>query len=65
MEANVQAQAQWKNFEKARYWTSGAAATNVFPGLMLGLSGFGMHFLRLAYPEQIPSPLLLDPPQKT
>lgn len=63
MEANVQAQAQWRNFEKARSWIFGGANVDVFPGLMIGLSGLGMHFLRLAYPEQIPSPLLLDAPQ--
>jgi lantibiotic modifying enzyme len=28
---------------------------------MLGLSGFGMHLLRLAHPERVPSVLLLDP----
>lgn len=64
MEANVQAQAQWRNFEKARNWIFGGVGADVFPGLMIGLSGLGMHFLRLAYPDQIPSPLLLDPPQK-
>lgn len=63
MEANVQAQAQWRNFEKARNWIFGGVGVDVFPGLMLGLAGLGMHFLRLAYPEQIPSPLLLDVPQ--
>jgi type 2 lantibiotic biosynthesis protein LanM len=60
LEANVQAQAQWRNFEKARNWIFGGVGVNVFPGLMIGLAGLGMHFLRLAYPEQIPSPLLLD-----
>jgi lantibiotic modifying enzyme len=29
---------------------------------MLGIAGVGMHFLRLAHPERVPSPLLLDPP---
>lgn len=65
MEANVQAQAQWRNFEKARNWIFGGVGVDVFPGLMIGLSGLGMHFLRLAYPDQVPSPLLLDPPQKS
>jgi type 2 lantibiotic biosynthesis protein LanM len=63
MEANVQVQAQWQNFEKARNWIFGGAGIHVFPGLMVGLAGLGMHFLRLAYPEWIPSPLLLDPPR--
>ncbi|MBW4666264.1 MAG: type 2 lantipeptide synthetase LanM family protein [Cyanomargarita calcarea GSE-NOS-MK-12-04C] len=62
MEANVQAQAQWRNFEKSRYWICGTGGNDVLPDLMLGLAGIGMHFLRLAYPERIPSPLLLDPP---
>jgi type 2 lantibiotic biosynthesis protein LanM len=65
MEANVQAQAQWRNFEKAQRWVCGISGNDVLPGLMLGLAGIGMHFLRLAYPEQVPSPLLLDPPPKT
>ncbi len=64
MEANVQAQAQWRNFEKTRSWICGTGGGDVVPDLMLGLAGIGMHFLRLAYPERIPSPLLLDPPPK-
>jgi lantibiotic modifying enzyme len=64
LEANVQAQAQWRNFEKACNWIFGGVGVDVFPGLMIGLSGLGLHLLRLAYPEQIPSPLLLDAPQK-
>jgi type 2 lantibiotic biosynthesis protein LanM len=63
MEANVQAQAQWRNFEKANNWIFGGIGVDVFPGLMLGLAGLGMHFLRLAYPEQVPSSLLLDFPK--
>ncbi|WP_329098034.1 type 2 lanthipeptide synthetase LanM family protein [Actinomadura citrea] len=58
LEANVQVQAQWRNLEDA----PPASATGFFPGLMLGMSGFGMHFLRLAHPERVPSALLLDPP---
>jgi lantibiotic modifying enzyme len=64
MEANVQAQAQWRSFEQARNWIFGGVSVEVFPGLMIGLAGLGMHFLRLAYPEQVPSPLLLDAPAK-
>ncbi|WP_017718743.1 type 2 lanthipeptide synthetase LanM family protein [Kamptonema formosum] len=62
MEANVQAQAQWRNFEKARRWICGAGGSDVYAGLMLGLAGIGAHFLRLAHPQRVPSPLLLDPP---
>jgi type 2 lantibiotic biosynthesis protein LanM len=62
MEANIQATEQWRNFERTRCWTCGAGGGDVVPGLMMGLAGIGMHFLRLAYPEKIPSPLLLDPP---
>ena len=36
--------------------------SEVSPGLMIGLAGIGMFFLRLAHPELVPSPLLLDPP---
>lgn len=61
MEANVQAIAQWQAFEQTHRWTCGAGGSDVLPGLMIGLAGIGMHFLRLAYPEKIPSPLLLDP----
>ncbi|MDJ1174291.1 type 2 lanthipeptide synthetase LanM family protein [Roseofilum capinflatum] len=64
MEANVQAQAQWRNFEKAGHWICGGGGTDIYPGLMLGLAGIGMHFLRLAYPDRIPSPLLLEPSPK-
>ena len=64
MEANVVAQAQWRNFEKARHWICGSNTNDIFPDLMLGIAGIGMHFLRLAYPERVPSPLLLDPPSK-
>ena len=32
------------------------------PGLMLGIAGIGMHFLRLAHPDRVPSPLLLESP---
>lgn len=60
MEANVQATAQWRNFERAHRWTCGAGGSDILPDLMTGLSGIGMHFLRLAYPQRIPSPLLLD-----
>jgi len=65
MEANVQAQAQWRNVEKARTRVSDGVGVNAFPGVMIGQAGPGMHFLRLAYPDQIPSPLLLDAPGET
>ncbi len=61
LEANVQAQAQWQNIEEDQSMVIGADDVRVFPGLMLGLAGFGLHFLRLAHPDRIPSPLLLDP----
>ncbi|MGH8899476.1 MAG: type 2 lanthipeptide synthetase LanM family protein [Egibacteraceae bacterium] len=62
LEANVQAQVQWGNFETVRDWHFGGGDGQVFAGLMLGLSGVGMQFLRLAHPERVPSSLLLDPP---
>ncbi|NEO94560.1 MAG: hypothetical protein F6K56_31995, partial [Moorea sp. SIO3G5] len=54
--------AQWRRFEKARTWLCGSTTKDLFPDLMLGIAGIGMHFLRLAYPERVPSPLMLDPP---
>ncbi|MFC3995375.1 type 2 lanthipeptide synthetase LanM family protein [Nocardiopsis sediminis] len=59
MEANVQVQTQWRNLDQSR---SGATGGDFFPGLLLGISGMGMHLLRLARPERVPSVLLLDPP---
>ncbi|MBD2484028.1 type 2 lanthipeptide synthetase LanM family protein [Planktothrix sp. FACHB-1365] len=61
MEAKIQATEQWKNYERTRCWNCGAGS-DVVPGLLMGLAGIGMHFLRLAYPHQIPSPLMLDAP---
>ncbi|MEU3751149.1 type 2 lanthipeptide synthetase LanM family protein [Streptomyces olivoreticuli] len=61
MEANVQVQSLWRDFDSARDGAADGSA-NFFPGLMLGISGFGMHCLRLAAPERVPSVLLLDPP---
>ncbi|MFA1549837.1 type 2 lanthipeptide synthetase LanM family protein [Actinomadura chokoriensis] len=58
LEANVQVQAQWRNLEDA----PPTSTSGFFPGLMLGMSGFGMHFLRLAHPGRVPSALLLDAP---
>lgn len=62
IEANILATEQWRNFERTHSWTCGAGGSDVVPGLMMGLAGIGIHFLRLAYPEKIPSPLLLDAP---
>ncbi|MFC4560745.1 type 2 lanthipeptide synthetase LanM family protein [Nocardiopsis mangrovi] len=61
MEANVQVQTQWRNLDESRSGGTGAS-TDFFPGLLLGISGMGMHLLRLAHPERVPSVLLLDPP---
>jgi type 2 lantibiotic biosynthesis protein LanM len=61
LEAGVQVQTLWRNFEDAEHGIAENNA-NFFPGLMLGISGFGMHFLRLADPGTVPSVLLLDPP---
>ena len=61
LEANVQAQVQWNDLDQHGRLAPGDPAQELYPGLMLGLSGLGMHFLRLAHPDRIPSPLLLDP----
>ncbi|NVK79430.1 lanthionine synthetase LanC family protein [Streptomyces morookaense] len=60
LEANVQVQALWRSFEDAESGTAEHSA-DFFPGLMLGISGFGMHLLRLAAPDRVPSALLLEP----
>jgi len=62
IEANVQATLQWHHFERTRRWACTAGGNDTFPDLMLGIAGVGLHFLRLAHPDKIPSPLLLDPP---
>lgn len=41
-------------------WRFGMPAGAEPPGLMLGLAGIGYGFLRLAFPEQVPSVLLLE-----
>ncbi|GLY28765.1 type 2 lanthipeptide synthetase LanM family protein [Kineosporia sp. NBRC 101731] len=61
LEANVQVQSLWRSVDEALAGTAEGTA-GFFPGLMLGLSGFGLHLLRLARPDQVPSVLLLDPP---
>lgn len=61
LEANVQVQALWRTFDDAEHGITENSA-DFFPGLMLGISGFGMHLLRLADPARVPSVLLLDPP---
>ncbi|MGH3831621.1 MAG: type 2 lanthipeptide synthetase LanM family protein [Pseudonocardiaceae bacterium] len=63
LEANMQAQAQWRRLATIPDWPRIDDDHLRLPGLMIGITGIGMHFLRLAYPDQIPSPLLLDPPQ--
>ncbi|RFU41362.1 type 2 lantipeptide synthetase LanM [Actinomadura logoneensis] len=60
VEANLHAQNQWRNLAEARP----GPESGFFPGLMLGMAGFGMHSLRLARPELVPSVLLLDPPTR-
>jgi type 2 lantibiotic biosynthesis protein LanM len=65
MEARIQAMEMWSSFERKKAWSSGLSVNDFIPGLMLGLSGIGLHFLRLAYPELIPSPLLLDSPHQS
>lgn len=62
LEANMQAQAQWRRLAAIPNWPRIDDDHLTLPGLMVGITGVGMHFLRLAYPDQVPSPLLLDPP---
>ncbi|EFC80456.1 type 2 lanthipeptide synthetase LanM family protein [Parafrankia sp. EUN1f] len=62
LEANVQAQGQWRRLAGDPAWLRRDGDVPAYPGLMIGLAGTGMHFLRLAHPDRVPSPLLLDPP---
>ncbi|HEY8201735.1 MAG TPA: lanthionine synthetase LanC family protein, partial [Actinomycetota bacterium] len=65
LEANVQAQAQWRRLAVTPGWPETDGAHRTLPGLMIGIAGIGMHFLRLAHPDRVPSPLMLDPPAET
>jgi type 2 lantibiotic biosynthesis protein LanM len=65
LEANMHAQASWRRLASTPEWPREESGHQPLTGLMVGISGMGMHFLRLAHPERIPSPLLLDPPQPT
>ena len=46
----------------AQGWVTGVPLGVETPGLMTGLAGIGYEMLRLAYPEKVPSVLLLEPP---
>ncbi|MGD1239270.1 type 2 lanthipeptide synthetase LanM family protein [Mycobacterium seoulense] len=46
-------------------WPCGIAGGLEVPGLMYGLAGIGYEFLRLAYPDRVPSVLLLEVPGET
>lgn len=61
LEAGIQVQAQWQSFEKEQTLVLGMTTERQVPGLMLGYAGYGLHFLRLGYPDRVPSPLMLDP----
>lgn len=45
-------------------WLTGQLSPESLPGLMYGRAGIGYNLLRLAYPDQVPSVLLLDPPSR-
>nr|QDF63359.1 KyaM [Saccharopolyspora sp.] len=62
LEANVQVREMWRSLDDAEHGL-GEQSADFFPGLMMGISGYGMHFLRLAHPERVPSVLMLDPPR--
>lgn len=62
VEATLHAQEAWRRFATGPEWPKVGGAEQRLPGLMAGIAGPGMHFLRLAYPDLVPSPLLLDPP---
>ncbi len=62
LEANTHAQAHWRRLASTPDWPRIDSGHQPLSGLMVGIAGVGMHFLRLAHPDRIPSPLLLDPP---
>lgn len=62
LEANIHAQARFRRLARTPDWPRMEGGREAVSGLMVGTAGIGMHFLRLAHPERIPSPLLLDPP---
>jgi type 2 lantibiotic biosynthesis protein LanM len=64
VEAFVRAQEHWARYDDIGRWSYGEDRLRVFPGMMLGMAGFGLHFLRLAFPDLVPSPLLLDRPAR-
>jgi len=64
LEANSHAQAHFRRLATMPDWPRMEGGREALSGLMAGTAGTGMHFLRLAHPERIPSPLLLDPPQR-
>lgn len=47
----------------AHGWLTGVPFYVETPGLMTGLAGIGYGLLRLAYPDRVPSVLLLEPPR--
>ncbi|MGA9314026.1 MAG: lanthionine synthetase LanC family protein, partial [Solirubrobacteraceae bacterium] len=63
LEANMHAQAHWRRLAGNPSWPRVEDGRQPLTGLMVGIAGVGMHFLRLAAPDRVPSPLLLDPPQ--
>ncbi|WP_208592024.1 type 2 lanthipeptide synthetase LanM family protein [Gracilibacillus suaedae] len=46
-------------------WECGSIPGVQMPGLMLGLSGIGHGLLQLARPQEVPSPLYLEPPKNS
>lgn len=65
LEANTHAQAHWRRLASTPDWPRVEGGRQPLSGLLVGIAGVGMHFLRLAHPERVPSALLLDPPQPT
>jgi type 2 lantibiotic biosynthesis protein LanM len=63
LEANMHAQASWRRLATTPEWPREEDGHQPLSGLMLGIAGVGLHYLRLAHPERVPSPLVLDPPQ--
>jgi lantibiotic modifying enzyme len=62
LEANMHAQSQWRRLASTPDWPRAEDGRQPLTGLMVGIAGIAMHFLRLAHPDRVPSPLMIDPP---
>lgn len=62
-EAALRQAAQVLKEGREEQWRCGLPKFNETPGVMLGLAGIGLSFLRLWSPQEVPSVLSLEPPR--